>query len=141
MPSARPNSIASPEVEVSKQPTIEVERPKENKTPEKETTIESASQSLTDILDNVRPPRLLPPAASRDYARPVSPRSFQGSQESIAESIRSMNKSIASNPDLAGSMNRLPGVRGLQKHVDVSRIDLERQQKVNKGFLATIFTL
>ena len=127
---SRPDSIPGTESEVSKQPTIEIDVPNENKISDKEANIESASQSLTDILDNVRPPRLLPPAASRDYARPVSPRSYHGSQESLAESIKSMNKAIASNPDLAGPMNRLPGGRGLQKHVDVSRIDLERQQKV-----------
>ena len=50
--------------------------------------------------------------------------------ENFAESIKSINKTIASNPDLAGHMNRLPGGRGLQKHIDVTRIDLERQQKV-----------
>ena len=127
---SRPDGNPIIEAEVPNQPTVEVELSNETKTQEKEGTIESASQSLTDILDNVRPPKLLPPAAIRDYARPISPRSYHGSQESIAESIKSMNKAIASNPDLAGQMNRLPGSRGLQKHVDVSRIDLERQQKV-----------
>ena len=127
---SRPDGNPGSEPEALNQPTIEVELSNENKTQEKEGTIESASQSLTDILDNVRPPKLLPPAANRDYARPISPRSYQGSQESIAESIKSINKTIASNPDLAGHMNRLPGGRGLQKHIDVTRIDLERQQKV-----------
>ena len=84
---SRPDSTPGTEPDVPKQSTIETTLPNEKNAADKETTIESASQSLTDMLDNVRPPRLLPPAASRDYARPISPRSYHGSQESLAESI------------------------------------------------------
>ena len=120
----RPDSIHGIEVEANKLPKLEVETSENTKVPERDGGMESASQSLTDILDNVRPPKLLPPVVNRDLS---SLRSYQGSQESLAESI---DKSMASNPDLASHMIKLPGGRVLQKHVDVSRIDLERQQKV-----------
>ena len=120
----RPDSIHGIEVEANKLSKLEVDTLENTKVPERDGGVESASQSLTDILDNVRPPKLLPPTVNRDLP---SPRSYQGSQESLAESI---DKSMASNPDLASHMIKLPGGRVLQKHVDVSRIDLERQQKV-----------
>ena len=64
-----------------------------------------------------------PPSAHREL---LGTR-YQGSQESLAESI---DRSMATTPDLTCSMTKLPGGRGLQKHIDMSRIDLERQQKV-----------
>lgn len=120
----RPDSIHSIEVEANKVPIIEVETLENTKVPERDGGMESASQSLIDILDNVRPPNLRPPSVNHDLS---SPRDYQGSEESLAESIA---KSMASNPDIAGHMIKLPGGRVLQKHVDVSRIDVERQQKV-----------
>ena len=104
-------------------PKVRIEHVEEIQSIEKEGGIESASQSLTDILDSVRPPKMRPPSAHREL---LGTR-YQGSQESLAESI---DRSMATTPDLTGSMTKLPGGRGLQKHIDMSRIDLERQQKV-----------
>ena len=104
-------------------PKVRIEHAEEIQAIEKEGGIESASQSLTDILDSVRPPKMRPPSAHREL---LGTR-YQGSQESLAESI---DRSMATTPDLTGSMTKLPGGRGLQKHIDMSRIDLERQQKV-----------
>ena len=111
-------------------PKVRIEHAEEIQTIEKEGGIESASQSLTDILDSVRPPKMRPPSAHREL---LGTR-YQGSQESLAESI---DRSMATTPDLTGSMTKLPGGRGLQKHIDMSRIDLERQQKVihNSGHI------
>ena len=121
---SRPENTPVSEAEAQHVPKVKVHLSEETKMSENEGVTESASQSLTDILDNVRPPQVRPPSAgNRELLTP----SYRGSQESLAESI---NKSIASNPDLSSSMIKLPGGRVLQKHVDTSRIDLERQQKV-----------
>ena len=120
---SRPENTPVSEAEAQHVPKVKVHLSEESKMPVNEGVTESASQSLTDILDNVRPPQVRPPSGNRELLTP----SYRGSQESLAESI---NKSIASNPDLSSSMIKLPGGRVLQKHVDTSRIDLERQQKV-----------
>ena len=124
---AKTDSIHATASDNNKNSTFESIALEEPEVQQKDVVVDSASQSLTDILDNVRPPKILPPSVSRDFLNS----SRRSSQDSLVESV---DRVVTPTSNPKSSMIKLPGGGVLQKHVDVTRIDLERQQKVTWNY-------
>ena len=90
----------------------------------------AASQSLSDILDHVRPPKILPPPSPSHLQLPRDVHAH-GSRESLKSLTESLAVDNRGTVDPASSSQlKLPSGAVLQKHVDISRLNVERQQKV-----------